>query len=472
MQKIECVVIPYQPTALQQRFHDTPADEVLFGGAAGGGKTTAVVADAIFKCLAHTGIHAYIFRRTYVELEDVLIPAARQLIPEGTGKYIAKDHCIVFNNGSEIRFRQCFNAADVYKYQGAEINMLYIDELTHFQKQIYDYLKTRLRANTALAVVPKVRCTSNPGGVGHAWVKKRFIDGIDAFSLREETVASETLGRQKTHTIQYIPASVLDNPHIGEDYVFELEKKPDILRKALLSGDWNTFSGQAFPEWADSISGYADGVFSHVISPFEIPAGWKVYRSFDFGYAKPFSVLWWALDFDDTVYLVHEWYGASDADVGLKLTAGEIADGILNREKELFPERTITGPADPSIWDCSRGKSVAAQLDQAGVFFYPADNARFAGKMQFHYRLRFDHNGRAKCYVFSTCAAFIRTFPALVLDKQNPEDVDTRCEDHAYDAARYFLMSIPAKLRKPAHHTPVFNPLKTTHRASGGFMNV
>ena len=328
MSKPKVVIIPYQPTALQRRFHETLADEVLFGGAAGGGKTTAIVADAVFRCLERRGIHAYIFRRTYVELEDVLIPSARQMVPEGTGKYIAKDHSIVFTNGSEIRFRQCFKSADVYKYQGAEIHLLYIDELTHFQKQIYDYLKTRLRANTALAVSPKVRCTSNPGGVGHAWVKKRFIDCVDPFTLKEETVISETLGRQKTHTVQYIPARVLDNPHIGEDYIYELEKKPDLLRKALLGGDWNTFSGQAFPEWADTASGYADGIFSHVISPFEIPGDWKVFRSFDFGYAKPFSVLWWALDFDDTVYLVHEWYGASDADVGLKLTAQEIADGI------------------------------------------------------------------------------------------------------------------------------------------------
>ena len=472
MSKPKVVIIPYQPTALQRRFHETLADEVLFGGAAGGGKTTAIVADAVFRCLERRGIHAYIFRRTYVELEDVLIPSARQMVPEGTGKYVAKDHSIVFTNGSEIRFRQCFKSADVYKYQGAEIHLLYIDELTHFQKQIYDYLKTRLRANTALAVSPKVRCTSNPGGVGHAWVKKRFIDCVDPFTLKEETVISETLGRQKTHTVQYIPARVLDNPHIGEDYIYELEKKPDLLRKALLGGDWNTFSGQAFPEWADTASGYADGIFSHVISPFEIPGDWKVFRSFDFGYAKPFSVLWWALDFDDTVYLVHEWYGASDADVGLKLTAQEIADGIKKRERELFSDRTITGPADPSIWDCSRGKSIAAQLDQAGVYFYPADNARLAGKMQFHYRLRFDENGRAKCYVFSTCPAFIRTFPAMTLDKQNPEDVDTHCEDHAYDAARYFLMSIPAKLKKPVLNAPVFNPLKASKQVTSGFMNL
>jgi len=451
--------LPYCPTPLQKQFHDSDADEVLFGGAAGGGKTTAIVADAIFRCLNQKSIAAYIFRRTYPELDDVLVPAALALLPKGAGKYVKQDHEVRFINGSCLRFRHCFSASDVYRYQGAEIHYLYFDELTHFTQDIFNYLKTRLRANISLNLVPKVRCTSNPGGVGHAWVKKRFVDAGPPLTEISDVFYSAYLGKEKKHTRLYIPATVRSNPHISDDYAFELEKKPEALRKALLMGDWNTFEGQAFPEWRDDPNGYADGKNSHVIHPFQVPKAWRIFRSFDFGYARPFSVLWWAVDFDDTVYLVHEWYGASDANVGLKLSLEQVADGIKQREQQLFQGRTIGGPADPSIWDASRGTSVAEQLENHGVYFSKGQNARLAGKMQFHYRLRFDENGRARFYVFSTCGAFIRTFPAMVLGKDNPEDVDTACEDHAYDAARYFLMSVPlvkAPAQKQRHRN---NPL-------------
>ncbi len=457
--------IEYLPTPLQRQFHQAESDEVLFGGAAGGGKTKAIVADSIIKCLKHSHVAVYVFRRTYQELEDVLIPSALSLLPEGTGKYTAGDHEILFVNGSIIRFRHLYMARDMFRYQGAEINYLYIDELTHFTKEMYDYLKTRLRASVHLSITPQVRATSNPGGIGHAWVKKRFIDAGPPLTEICENQFSPHLGKERRHTRLYIPATVLSNPHISEDYVFELEKKPENLRKALLDGDWNTFEGQAFPEWRDECAGYADGRHSHVIAPFEVPSGWPVYRSFDFGYAKPFALLWWAVDFDDTVYLIHEWYGASDANVGLRLSLDEIAEGIKRRESELFAGRTVSGPADPSIWDMSRGASVAEQLEKHGVYFQRGQNARLAGKMQFHYRLRFDEDGHARFYVFSTCKAFIRTFPAMVLSRENPEDVDTACEDHAYDAARYFLMSVPTvtapKQKQKRRMNPLSEPKKT-----------
>ncbi len=453
--------IPYQPTPLQKKFHQSEADEVLFGGAAGGGKTTAIIADALFRCLNQKGVAAYVFRRTYRELDDVLIPAVRSLLPEGSGKYIAGKHEIQFINGSVIRFRHCFLAGDVFRYQGAEINYLYIDELTHFPKSIYDYLKTRLRASVHQSIAPKVRCTSNPGGIGHAWVKKRFVDAGPPMEDICETLYSKLLDKETRHTRLYIPATVLSNPHIQEAYVFELEKKPEHLRKALLDGNWNVFEGQAFPEWRDNPAGYHDGRLTHVIQPFEIPSGWRICRSFDFGYAKPFSVLWWAVDFDDTVYLVHEWYGASDANVGLRLSPADIAAGIRQRENELFAGRSVSGPADPSIWDASRGSSVAEQMEQKGICFQKGVNARLSGKMHFHYRLRFDDNGKAQFYVFSTCHAFIRTFPAMNLSRENPEDVDTSCEDHAYDAARYFLMSVPTIKMPVKKERQRLSPLST-----------
>lgn len=459
--------LPYCPTPLQKKFHQSEADEVLFGGAAGGGKTTAIVADALFRCLNHRLVTAYVFRRTYQELEDVLIPAARALLPKGAGRYVASEHEIAFVNGSVVRFRHCFTAGDVYRYQGAEINYLYIDELTHFPKSMYDYLKTRLRANVRQNMTPKVRCTTNPGGIGHAWVKKRFVDAGPPMTEICEFQHSDYLDKDNRHTRLFIPATLLSNPHIQKAYVFELEKKPEALRKALLDGDWNVFEGQAFPEWRDNPAGYHDGRLSHVIHPFQIPSEWRILRSFDFGYARPFSVLWWAVDFDDTVYLIHEWYGASDANVGLRLNPAEIADGIKQREAELFAGRTVSGPADPSIWDASRGISVAEQMEEQGVYFQKGVNSRLSGKMHFHYRLRFDENGKARFYVFSTCKAFIRTFPAMNLSRENPEDVDTACEDHAYDAARYFLMSVPAVKAPIKKERQPMNPLSEPAKKGG-----
>ena len=407
------IELNYEPTPKQALFHQSNADEVLFGGAAGGGKSMAIVMEALQKCLETPGTVAYIFRRTYRELEDVILPIIRQFIPDVLGAYDGTDKAVRLVNGSQIRLRHCFTDNDRYKYQGAEIHFLFIDELTHFPKEVFDYLKSRLRAPARLKVKPYVRCTSNPGGVGHAWVKAYFVDG-GAMKIRERHVFSELLGEERTTTIQYIPAFVTDNPHIGKEYVFELEQKPSALKNALLHGCWDAFEGQVFSEWRNREEAYETRRYTHVISPFEIPADWPRYRSFDFGFAKPFSLLWWTVDYDGRVYLYREWYGASGPNEGLKLPAREIGKRI--REVEEENRETVTGFADPSIWDGSRGESIADQLAAEGVYFFPGENARLAGKMQFHYRLAFDEEGRPGMYVFSNCREFIRCIPALCYD--------------------------------------------------------
>ena len=284
----------YIPTEKQQMFHLSDADEVLYGGAAGGGKSMAITMEALLRAMETPGVNCYVFRRTYPELKDVIITLAKQHYPEKIGKFTNSGKDFKLINGSSIRFRHCFKDSDVYKYQGAEIHYLFIDELTHFPLSVYDYLKSRLRAPKELNITPCVRATSNPGGIGHAWVKQYFIDRGKAYKKHDVKIYSSVLREEKIGTVQYIPALVTDNPHMPKDYIYELEKKPETLKNALLHGLWTAFEGQAFMEFTDNSMHYKDMRYTHVIAPFEIPKNWPRYRSFDFGYSRPFAVQWWA----------------------------------------------------------------------------------------------------------------------------------------------------------------------------------
>ena len=460
------IVIDYVPTPKQALFHSTDADEVLYGGAAGGGKSKACVMDALARCLRYPRSHAYIFRRTFRELEDTVIAEAKASYPQGLGRYVAGHHEYRLNNGSIIHFRHCASVEDMYTYAGAEIHFLYIDELTTFEREIFDFLKTRLRAKKTLGLVPVVRCTSNPGNIGHGWVKAYFVDAGPFMEKIRHEIVSSALGETKIVWTQYIPSLATENPHITKDYIFELEKKPDALRRALLMGEWDAFEGQVFLEWKDDPAHYRDRLWTHVVEPFAIPTHWPRYMSFDHGYSKPFSVGWWAVSPDNVAYRYKEWYGWNGTvNKGCEMSPAAIARGIVEREVDerannIFVDRI----ADPAIFDRSRGDSVAQMMepqgDHDGVFFRKGDNTRLAGKMQFHERLRFDENGRPKMQIFNTCRQFIRTIPSLPYDLHKVEDVDSDAEDHIYDETRYFLMARPVPVNDP--HMPkrrVFDPL-------------
>lgn len=449
------IVIDYKPTKKQLLFHTTDADEVLYGGAAGGGKSKACVMDALARTLAYPQSHAYIFRRTFRELEDTIIAEAKASYPQGLGRYISGAHEYRLNNGSIIHFRHCASMEDMYTYAGAEIHFLYFDELTTFEREIFDFLKTRLRAKKSLGLVPIVRCTSNPGNIGHAWVKEYFVDAGPFGEKVKKEIKSAALGKSKIVTTQYIPSLATENPYITEDYIFELEKKPEALRRALLMGEWDAFEGQVFLEWKDEPRHYADRKWTHVIDPFPIPLHWPRFMSFDHGYSKPFSVGWWAISPDGTAYRYREWYGWNGTpNKGLEISPGEIAKGIIEREYEERRDNIIVDRiADPAIFDRSRGDSVAQMMEpqggRDGVYFRRGDNTRLAGKMQFHERLRFDDNGKPKMQIFRNCTQFIRTIPALPYDMRKSEDVDSDAEDHVYDETRYFLMARPVPVSDP-----------------------
>lgn len=449
------VDVSYVPSAKQKLFHASVANEVLYGGAAGGGKSVAIVLDALMRTLQYPGTRAYIFRRTYRELEDTVITEALRWYPKAIATYNVGRHEMTLLNGSRIFFRHCSSVADMYDYAGAEIHWLYIDELTSFEREIYDFLRTRLRARAGLNITPVVRCASNPGNIGHGWVKQYFVDAGAYGSMVEHKVMSYAAGKSRLFTTQYIPALATDNPHITDDYLFELERKPEALRRALLLGDWDAFEGQVFTEWRDDAAHYGDRQWTHVITPFAVPLHWTRYMSFDHGFTRPFSVQWWAVGPSGEAYLYKEWYGCKpgQANKGIELSPRQIAEGIVEREREEEAKDNITIDriADPSIFERSRGDSVAQQMEPTdrlpGVYFRKGDNARIAGKMQIHERLRFGDDGKALLYVFSSCREFIRTLPNLPYDPAKPEDVDTDAEDHQYDACRYFCMARPAPQR-------------------------
>lgn len=460
------ISIPYKPTKKQAIFHATNANEVVYGGAAGGGKTKALIMDALFRCLKYPGTTAVVFRRTYQELEDTDIKEANSSYPKAIAKYNAGRHEFTLKNGSKILFRHCENEADRFNYSGIEIQFLYFDELTSFEQTIYDFLKTRMRAKKSLGVVPIVRSATNPGNIGHGWVKKMFVDAGPYMSIQTQEIYSEALHKTKRVRTQYIPALAMENPFITEDYIFELEQKPEALRNALLNGDWDSFEGQVFTEFTNKPEHYIDRIGTHVIEPFEIPLWWKRYVSFDHGYSRPFSVGFWAIDEEGRAYRYKEWYGClpRQANVGVKITPREIAEGIVALEKDERDNNLfIDHIADPAIFDRSRGDSVADQMrpenGKPGVIFRPGDNTRLAGKMQLHERLRFREDGRPMLYVFNTCVDWIRTVPNLPYSQTKPEDVDTNAEDHAYDETKYFLQAHPlavqkAKAPKPRTYDP------------------
>lgn len=437
------LVDTYRPTPKQRMFHESTAREILYGGAAGGGKSRAIVQDAFARCMTYPGFQAYLFRRTYPELEVTLIKEAKIIIPKELAKYNNGRHEFLFPNGSAMMFRHCEDEADKNHYYGAEIHGLYIDELTTFTQSMYDFLKSRLRAKKSLRIPTVVRCGSNPGNIGHGWVKQYFVDSAPYGHIHQETMFSDTLRREVSTTIQYIPATVKDNPHIGESYIVELERKPEALRKALLHGNWDAFEGQVFIEFKNDPKHYRDGLWTHVISPIEIPHHWPRYRTFDHGYTKPFAVGWYAMAPSGTAYKYREWYGSNgEPNVGLMYNPVQIAIGIKEREQdEINNNIKLIGLADPSIFDCSRGPSVAEQMRKEGIIFSPADNSRIAGKQALHTRLAFDKEGYPSIYFFTTCKDSIRTLPSLpYATTGDVEDIDTKAEDHIYDETRYFCM--------------------------------
>ena len=453
--------------------------EALYGGAAGGGKTDYLVIEA----LRQVDIPYYkglILRRSFPQLKEIVDKAYNYYPRAYPGaRYNQTEHRWTFPSGAKIDFGSLNNESDKYKYQGIAYDFIGFDELTHFTFSQYEYLVSRNRPNGPGTSV-YIRSTANPGGVGHGWVKDRFVTAMPPGETKTEVYrvrnnAGET--EYKAQSRVYIPASVFDNQKLLENdpgYVTRLASLPDAERNALLYGDWNSFNGQVFTEFRNDPTGYETRQWTHVIKPFEIPEWWKVFRAYDFGYAKPYAVGWYAVDGDGRMYLIRELYGCtSTPNDGVRQEPHEQAQKIkeIERTDPLLRGRNISAGsvADPAIWNKSTGVSVAEAMESEGVYFEHGDHERLAGLMQCHYRLAFDERGYPMFYVFSSCQDFIRTIPNLTYDERNVEDIDSSEEDHIYDEWRYACMRNPIASRKNMIDVkvPDWDPLNQYHDKYG-----
>ena len=438
-----------EPNKKQKLFLAATQKYIAYGGARGGGKSWSVRTKASILANHYSGIRIMIMRRKYTELSANHIEILKKELVPGFARYNATEKQMTFRNGSVIKFMYCKNDADLDNIQGHEYDVIFVDEATNLTEK-------QLRAITACCRgvndFPKhVYFTMNPGGPGHGFIKRLFIDR--RFNDRENP-----------DEYTFIQALVDDNTALMEaqpDYVAQLEALPGKLREAWRFGRWDVFEGQVFGEFVDDPEHYKDRRFSHVIEPFKVPESWRIYRGFDWGYAKPFSVGWYAMDHDNIMYRIRELYGCTGRpDEGTHLDPVEQARRIREAEQNdpVLRGRVIHGVADPAIFDESRGESIAAMMERSPNFLHwkPGDHTRLAGKMQFHYRLNFDADGRPMLQVFNTCKHFIRTLPNLVYDESNVEDIDTRQEDHIYDECRYVLMENP--ISPPARHTALPPP--------------
>lgn len=374
-----------------------------------------------------------IVRRTYPELINNHIKILRTELV-GIARYNDKDKVINFNNGSSINFQYCAKDADLDRMQGVEYDIIFLDEATQLSEYQMKVIAACLRG--ANQFPKRMYYTMNPGGQGHQYIKRLFIDR--QYDDGEDPADYE-----------FIQSLVTDNQALMEsdpDYIRQLEALPPKLREAWLHGSWDVYEGQFFEEFADRPDHYIDRAYTHVIEPFEIPDSWKIYRSFDWGYAKPFSCGWWAIDHDGVAYRILELYGCTKTpNEGVKWTPDKVFSEIhkIETEHRWLQGKKITGIADPAIWDAETGESIADVAGKHGVLFAPGDHKRLPGWMQVHYRLAFDEHGFPMMYVFRNCRAFIRTMPLLMYDEHKPEDLDTDGEDHVADEVRYFCMSRP-----------------------------
>ena len=449
----------WKPQPKQLEFMKRKEYECLYGGAAGGGKSDALLIEAL-RQVEIPNYRGIIFRRTYPQLEALIsrsIELYSKIYPKAN--YNSSEKRWLFPSGARIFFGYMQHEQDKYNYQGKPYDFIAFDELTHFTYSQYMYLMSRNRPTGPNTRV-YIRATANPGGVGHAWVKERFITPAPPLTPIEskydiQTPEGKTISISK-HRV-FVPATVFDNKKLLEndpEYLATLASLPEAEKNALLLGSWDGFDGQVFSEWQNIPSHYEDGKWTHVINPFDIPDNYRIMRVFDFGYSRPFAVLWLAFNEEGKCYVVEEYYGWNGTpNQGIRLEPSAIAQNIREIEKTSpqLAGKNISGVADPSIWDKSRGESIARVMEKHPYYihFKPGKNDRLSGLMQFHYRMNFDENGECLFQVFNTCRQTIRTLPALVYDEKRVEDINTEGEDHIYDAIRYGLMEHTVAPRKP-----------------------
>ena len=444
--------------------------QVGYGGARGGGKSWFVRWKAVLLCLHYPGIRVLITRRTYKELLNNHIEPLKAMLGD-LARYSASEKCFRFPNGSAIWFGYCACDADLGQYQGAEYDVWFCDEAGQFLESWIQQIDACIRGVNGFP--KRSYYTLNPGGPSHGYFKRVFIDRRFQEGEKPEDYA-------------FIQALCTDNKALMEmqpEYRLALQKLPPKLKQAWLYGRWDIFEGQFFEDFRmvpDPALCQKAGItqaqaleqrrFTHVIPPFDLNSGscrgWHILRSYDFGYAKPFSVGYWAVDYEGTLYRILELYGCTGVpNEGVKWTPEEQFKAMRELETThpwLKGRKFADSVADPAIFDASRGESIADTAARFGIYWTPGDHKRIPGWMQVHYRLQFDDRGYPRLYVFDCCKAFIRTMPLMMYSRTNPEDLNTELEDHCPDEVRYLCMSRPIQPEARVEKKSLFlDPLAT-----------
>ena len=428
----------------QTDFLAASEQEVLYGGAAGGGKSYAMLADPL-RDMNNPHFNGLLLRHTTEELRE-LVSVSQQMYPKAIPgiKWSERKMQWTTPRGGTFWLSYLDKDQDANRYQGQSFTWVGFDELTQWNTPYsWDFLRSRLRTTTASGLTLYQRATTNPGGRGHHWVKKMFIDpeipGKSFWATNFETGKvfvwpdDEPLAGQPLFKRRFIPASLKDNPYLAKDgrYKANLLSLSEQQRRRLLEGDWDVNEGAAFPEWNRNI---------HVIEPRKLGRNWTKFRACDYGYGSHSGVLWFTIDpATNQLIIYREMYTQ-------KVTAVDLADMILEAEAG---EKMRYGILDSSLWHKrgDPGPSLAEQMIMRGCRWRPSDRSkgsRVSGKNELHRRLQIDPDlGIPRIVFYNTCLETISQIPALPLDKNNPEDVDTNSEDHLYDALRYGIMSRP-----------------------------
>jgi hypothetical protein len=432
----------------QTAFFAADEQEVLYGGAAGGGKSYALIADPM-RYFDNKNFRGLILRRTNDELRE-LIWKSQELYPQIWDKAVwrEKDKEWRFPSGARLWMTYLERDEDVLRYQGQSFSYIGFDELTQYPTpKAWDYMRSRLRT-TDPSLPIYMRATSNPGGPGHGWVKRMFIDpapagtSFNALDMESGTPLVVPVGDpdfpeerwgKALFQRRFIPAKLADNPYLTRDgqYKSNLLSLRTDLQRQLLDGDWNVADGAAFGEFRESI---------HTCVPFKVPEGWRKFRSCDYGYASYSAVHWYAIDPDGLLYVYRELYVT-------KKTGKELAHLILDAEKD---DRITYGVLDSSVWAMrgQAGPSIAEEMIAAGCRWRPSDRtqgSRTAGKNRLHELLKVNPvTGKPGIIFFNTCRQIISDLPIIPVDPDGEDDIDDRyASDHAYDSIRYGIMSRP-----------------------------
>jgi hypothetical protein len=385
-------------------------------------------------------------RRSTEELRE-LIAVSKQLYPKAIPgiRFMERDKTWVAPSGATLWMSYLDREDDVMRYQGQAFNWIGFDELTQWPTPFaWNYMRSRLRTTKASGLPLYMRATSNPGGPGHQWVKRTFIDPQTpnkSFYATDEN--GDVITWPKGHSREgeplfkrkFIPATLFDNPYLADDGLYEanLLSLPEHQRRQLLEGDWDINEGAAFPEFNRR---------EHVIDPFDIPKNWIRFRACDYGYGSYTGVVWFTVAPGSEQLIVYRELYVS------KVTATDLADMILEIENEAN-EKMRYGVLDSSLWHNrgDTGPSLAEQMIMRGCRWRPSDRSkgsRVSGKNELHRRLQIDDfTEEPRLVFFSNCTNLISQLPSIPLDKKNPEDVDTNAEDHLYDALRYGIMTRP-----------------------------